>query len=116
MDIPKAICEAGVKAIQDGKAIWGTENVDGIREEFTSALMAKNLHEDLGLPVRTEQPYTDVYNKLSLNVLSADIANKIKLLRADIVIYDAPGEEAKPVAIVEYKIFAGSSLRCPRFA
>ncbi len=106
VDIPKAICEAGVKAIRRGKAIWGTDNVDGIREEFTSALMAENLHEALDLPIRTERPYTDVYNKLGLNILPDDIANEISLLRADIVIYDALGEEAKPVAIVEYKIFA----------
>ena len=48
MDIPRAICDAGVKAILQGKAIWGTENVELNTEEFTSALMAANLHEFVG--------------------------------------------------------------------
>ncbi len=78
MDIsPRDICDAGVKAVQDGKEIWGIENVDGIREEFTSALIALNLHKTLRLPVRTERLYSDVYKKLGLDISYLDIANKI---------------------------------------
>jgi hypothetical protein len=106
MDLPAAICNAGVKAILDTREIWGTENVDVIREEFISALMAVNLHESLGLPVRTERLYTEQYRKLGFDPSGSDIRTNIGGLRADIVIYDTPGEEGKPLAIIEYKIFA----------
>ena len=47
-----------------------------------------------------------MYGKLGFEAASSDIITKIGDLRADIAIYDIAGEKAKPIAIVEYKIFA----------
>jgi len=111
MELQRAICKAGTEAVLQGKEVWGIENVNELREEFLSALMAIHLHSALSLPARTEQLYTGLCDKFGIDV-TVDVKKKIGGLRADIVIYESSKENSKPITLVEIKKFAeaGKSL------
>jgi hypothetical protein len=103
MDFLCPIRDAGVGAVLEAKKIWNLEQDNEVREEFLSALMARNLHKALNVPVRTEVLYTKIYGDLVCRNMPVETANRIGGLRADIVICERLS--VKPAAIVEVKIF-----------
>ena len=102
MDLPTAICDAGVEAVLKACEISGPEEENEIREEFLSALMAVNLHRALAKPVRVEVPYTIIYGEC-VGTIPLDTEKKIGGYRADIALYEQKGSLIRPTAIVEVK-------------
>jgi hypothetical protein len=107
MDLSSAIRDAGMKAVLEAYEISRPEQENEIREEFLSALMARNLHRTLAKPVRVEVPYTVIYGELvPASGVPVDILKKIGGYRADITVYEQEGALIRPTAIVEIKKFA----------
>jgi hypothetical protein len=107
MDLRKEICEAGRRAVLKGRNIWGGANDNDMREEFLSALIAIELHEALLKPIRTELEYHAIYRVLA----QTSSGERIKNIRADVVIGEMDGIEFVPTAIIEIKKFAeGGSI------
>jgi hypothetical protein len=107
MDYSADIRDAGMKAVLEAKEIWNLEQDNEVREEFISALMARNLHKALNTPIRTEVLYTKLYEVLVSPKIPVDIVNQIGLRRADVVIYERPS--MLPMGIVEVKKFDESA-------
>jgi len=101
-DMRRVICEAGRCAVLKGREIWGGPNDNDMREEFLTALMAVELHNVLGKPVRTELKYHAIYRVLA----ESSSGERIKGERADVVIGKMDGDKFVPTAVVEVKKFA----------
>jgi len=101
-DMRRVICEAGRCAVLKGREIWGGPNDNDMREEFLTALMAVELHNVLGEPVRTELKYHAIYRVLA----ESSSGERIKGERADVVIGKMEGDKFVSTKIIEVKKFA----------
>lgn len=104
-DMRRVICEAGRCAVLKGREIWGGPNDNDMREDFLSALIAVELHEALGKPVRVELEYTAIYRAF-FDRVPEEIISAAGSLRADIVIGAMEDKKFVPTRVIEIKKFA----------
>src|SRR5271166_5949271 len=98
MALSEAIVTYGTCAVVQYRHIAGISQDNEMPELFLGGIIARGVHEELGLHAHIERSYMTIARELQIN--NGDLEREFGGWRADVAIYD----KQQPKAIIELKV------------